>query len=46
MSALSGQQDNQNVGQFSASKVSFLFHPESVYLDLRTSLLKIWEMGW
>jgi len=24
---------------------SSLFYPDSVYLDLRTSLLKIWEMG-
>lgn len=46
VSALSGQWDNINVGWFSASKAPFLFHPESVYLELRTSLLKIWEMGW
>lgn len=38
---LSGQWDSQHVGQFSASKSPFRFHPERVYLDLRTSLLKI-----
>lgn len=43
--ALSEQRDKQNVEQFSESKAPFLFHPESVYLDLRTSLLKIGRMG-
>lgn len=42
---LVGQWDNQNVGQLPAYKVLFLFPPESVYLDLRASLLRIWEMG-